>query len=211
MRIFLKLVAVFFFVGLTACTGKPVKTYDGDKLPDDQVALLNAVENIQVLQIDGKKMTKYLLSNIETNYALSPGKHRVVFIYTSVWAKTLSSADESRSELVESKPQVVEFEAAAGDRLRFDFDHVDNVRDARVLAERFAANVVDANAEVVAASTVYNEEKEQELAAAKESVKQALAEPASYDQSLPALDAMKLLWEKSSAEDKKEFLKWAFQ
>lgn len=207
MRTFKVLMLLACFSLLAACTGKPVKMYAGDTLSDDQVVMLAAGENIEVVSVDGKKVTKYLLSNIETSYALSPGKHTVVFNYTSVWAKAASNTDESRSTLVESKPYVLTFDAKPGARLRFEFDAVDNVRDAKVLAENFSAQVVDDSGKALAMSKIYVPKVES--AEAKQLTAQGGT--AALDNDLATIDAMKLLWERASADEKKQFLKWAFQ
>lgn len=207
MRSFKVLLVLVCFSVLAACTGKPVKMYSGDALSDDQVVVLSAGDNIEVVSVDGKKVKKYLLSNIETNYALSPGKHTVVFNYTSVWAKAASNTDDSRSTLVESKPHMVTFDAKPGARLRFEFDAVDNVRDAKELADNFSARVVDGGGQALASSKVYIPTVES--VEAKQLAAQGNASV--LDNDLATIDAMKLLWERASADEKKQFLKWAFQ
>lgn len=200
---------------LSACSGKAVKTYSGQDLGPDELAVLTAGEGIQVSYVNGKKQTEYLLSQLDTDYALKPGKHRVVFYYTSVWAKSKAGSEGSRSELVESAPQVVEFDAQAGQKLSFDYAAVDNVRDAKVLASSFVASVVGVDGEVMGVSTIYDADAEAEKAslqgAAAVSASAGLQSGQTSDNALPALEGMKVLWERASAEDKKLFLKWAFK
>lgn len=208
----LRALALLLIVALlSACTGKPVKTYEGSALPDDDVAILTASENIEVIQIDAKEMKTYLLSNIETMYALKPGKHRVIFNYTSVWAVAPKGAEGPRSESVESLPQVVEIDVKAGDRLSFEFDEVEDVREARAFAKRFTANVVDSQGQTIAVSDLYKEEVAQVASAEPSAQSSQGAQLDASATGLPPLEAMKVIWEGASAEDKKAFLKWAFK
>ena len=209
----LRLVALLLItVLISACTGKPVKTYDGATLPDQDVAILMAGDNIEITSVDGKKMKKYLLSEIDTDYALTPGKHKVVFNYTSVWAVAPRGAEGPRSELVESPSQVVEIEVKAGDRLSFEFDEVEDIRAAKVFAQRFTANVVDNQGQTIAASDLYKEELEQAVTPAEQVATASQGEPLGAPANgLPPLEAMKVIWEGASPEDKKAFLKWAFK
>lgn len=212
MRSFKGALLLLLVVLISACSGKAVKTYEGAALPEGEVALLIAGDNIEVTRVDGKEMKKYLLSEIDTTYALTPGKHRIVFNYTSVWAVAPRGPEDPRSELVESPLQVVEIEVQAGDRLSFEFDEVADVREARAFAERFTANVVDNQGQVIATSDLYREAVEPQVA--EQTVEQAnVAEDGSTSKTggLPALEAMKVIWEGASPEDKKAFLKWAYQ
>lgn len=216
---FLRLmIASFGLVSLMACSGKPIKVYEGAALEDEQEVMLIAGGNIEVTHIDGKKMKQYLLSNVETRYALSPGKHEVVFNYTSVWAKPKAGPDGEKAELVESGPQVMEFDVAAGTLLSFEFAELDNLRQAREFADNFSAFLKDQSGEAVAVSKAFEGQIDESGQIASTAATQAAkasdvvaASSTQVDQSLPALEAMKLLWDKATAEDKKTFLKWAFK
>jgi len=114
-----KLLLILSVLFLVACsTGKIVKTYDGDELLTEELAVLTAPENIVVLSINGKKMKKYLLSDLNVNYGLKPGENLVVFQHKSVWAKAVrENRDAPRSETVVSEPKEVLVLAKAGERL----------------------------------------------------------------------------------------------
>jgi len=214
---FLCVVAVMLMV--SACSTKVVKTYEGDQLSVDQQAILTAGANIQVASVNGVKQKEYMLSQLDTRYGLKPGKHNVVFYYTSVWARSKVGPEGERSELVESEPRFVEFEVQQGQSVSFDFSSVDNVRDAKVLAENFEASIVDEQGKVLGVSSVYDAQvhatatkSEGASRSAAQSAEQPLADnTAAAERALPALDGLKVLWEKASAEDKKSFLKWAFK
>jgi uncharacterized protein YccT (UPF0319 family) len=202
---------------VSACSSKIVKTYEGETLTLKDVSILVAGETIEIVSVNGKAMTKYLLKNLETSYGLKPGLNKVVFKYAEVWAKAPRGDEDARSELVASGPQLVEFEAAPGEAYRFEYDRVEDVRESRILAASFTASVVDQSNAVVGLSGIYDAEA---VAAAEAETVAAVgasalttsgAAMASQGNKLPTLDAMKVLWEKASADDKKTFLKWAFQ
>ena len=212
MQIFFRACVVSLLAMLVACTGKPVKTYEGDAVAQEELAILTAGPNIEVTSVDGKKMKTYMLSNIETKYALKPGMHSVVFNYTSVWATSGREVDGDRSELVESLPQVVEFEVKAGDKVSFEFEEVDNVREARALAGAFSARLVNQDQALLATSSVYDAKaEEQRKQVANNAVVASERGNQSNTAGLPTIEAMKVLWDSASSEEKKEFLKWAFK
>lgn len=198
------LIVASLFLG--ACSsGKLVKTYEGDAMPDSQVATLTAGENIVLLSVNGQRVPDYLLSSISVNYGLKPGKNVVVFQYESVWAQAKRGEDGRSSEAVESERREVELDVAAGDKLTFRYGTASNIREAQALAATFEAEVTDQHGRVVAASRDVT-----------------VAKPTTFAESgggftgkatsgLPAIEAIKVLWEDLSADEKKDFLKWAFQ
>lgn len=188
---------------LSACSsGKLVKTYSGDTLPKAQLASLTAGENVSLLSVNGEKVPDYLLSGISVDYGLKPGKHVVLFQYESVWSVARVSEDSPRSKAVESVPREVTIDVKAGDRLSFRYAEASNIREAERLASNFEADVVNQKGRVLASSGDPAIQKVEAPEAA------AAVSPGS---GLPAVEAMKVLWADLSAEDKKDFLKWAFQ
>ena len=193
---------------LVACsTGKIVKAYDGEALATEQLAVLSAPENIVILSINGKKMKKYLLSDLSTSYSLKPGENLVVFRSESVWAKAVrEDKDAPRSERVVSEPREIMLDVKAGDELSFKFEHGSNVREARALAKEFKAEVIDSKLNTVAVSAEPGTYKV--LAETKNKV---LSKPLAEASDLQTLDALKVLWATATADEKKSFLSWAFQ
>jgi len=209
-----KLMLVFSVLFLVACSnGRILKTYEGDVLAKEQLSVLTAPENIVVLSINEKAVKTYLLSDIEVNYGLKPGKNLVVFQYESVWGKVMRGDDTPRSEKIVSKPKEVLIDAKAGEQLNFRFKKADNVREARLLAAAFEAEVIDAQSNALSVSTelgVYEAgRKARENLESQAEAKQTGALPDTAN--LQALDALKVLWRSANAEEKKAFLVWAFQ
>lgn len=212
----IKILSVLFIsLVVVACSsGTIVKTYEGDSMAKEQVAVLTAPENISLISVNGKKVPKYLLSSINVNYGLKPGTNVVVFGYESVWAIPGKTEDGQRSELAESGPKEVVIDAVAGAQYNFQFTEAENIREARELAQNFKAEIVDANKTIVASSTdtgVYAPPVEK---SANAILSRVAADSGSADDSsnkLPTLEGLKVLWKNASADDKKEFLKWAFE
>jgi len=208
-----KLMLVFSILFLVACSsGRIVKTYEGDVLAKEQLSVLTAPENIVVLSINEKKVKNYLLSDIEVNYGLKPGKNLVVFQYESIWGKAVRGDDAPRSEKVVSEPKEVLIDAKAGEHLNFRFKKAGSVREARLLAVAFEAEVIDAESNALSVSTelgVYEASRVKEREKIASQVKQVETLPVTTN--LQALEALKVLWGSASAEEKKTFLVWAFQ
>lgn len=147
-------VAVLLVVG---CSGNyPVKAYDGGTLPVEQVAIIKAPEDINVVSIDGKKMTSYLLENLAVDYQVLPGSHVVVFHYSGVWAAPREKAEDDRPsvDLVESALQQFEVNLEAGKIYTFYYPSPQNRIQAFEVAKTFEATLQEAG-NVVAKSAKY--------------------------------------------------------
>ncbi|MFE8072834.1 DUF2057 family protein [Marinobacteraceae bacterium S3BR75-40.1] len=206
-----------------ASMGGAVKTWKGDDIAEDQAAMLHAPEDIEVLSVNGRKMASYLLDNIAVDYQLKPGPTVVTFRYRAVWATGKASADKDGTSVqkVQSDRLQVRFEAAAGADYEFAFSRPGNRKDAQVMAENFSARLVNEDNTVVARSTAYQapqpvaEESTSQTAVSASASSGAVA-PSPVPQNaqgepLPTLEALQLLWNRASKEDKKTFLRWAFQ
>ena len=95
--------------------------------------------------------------------------------------------------------------------MSFEFDDVEDIREARAFAERFTANVVDSQGNVLASSDLYVATAEQDVSEQVAELGAQGGQLESKAAGLPPLEAMKVIWEGASAEDKKAFLKWAFK
>lgn len=203
---------------LVACSsGKIIKTYEGEALANEQVAVLTAPDNISLISVNGKRVPKYLLSTINVNYGLKPGVNVVVFEYESVWAVP-KKGDSLPSELVQSGRKEVVIDALAGERYNFTFDQVENLAQARELASNFVAELVDSHANVVATSTDQGVYAPPVVTPSNQGLTgQAMVSNRRHDDNrransdLPTLEALKVLWKRASADDKKAFLEWAFE
>ncbi|WP_020410279.1 DUF2057 family protein [Hahella ganghwensis] len=226
-------------VVLSACTAssRVVKTYEGDTLDKSQVAKLVTPEDVDIVEIDGVKQKEYLLESMSLTYDLLPGEHVVVFKYNGLFSKVRESddADAPRAELVQSDLRQARFSASAGQTYTFNFKRPENKAAAEVFAKTFQAVIVNNDGRSVAKDSKYVKPA---VVASKPAAAQApavtafpvapsvqtatgtsapavqaasVAPSAPLDAGLSRLDALKVLWGKASAEEKKEFLRWAFQ
>ncbi len=219
---------------LSACTAssRVVKVYEGDTLPPNQVAKLEVPEDIDLVELDGKAQKDYLLENLALTYDLTPGEHTVVYKYAGLWSKTRQSndAEERRAEVVESELRQTKINMVAGKTYTFNFVRPESRADAQKFAKTFSAVLVTDEGRSVAKDSRYVKPSDTPPVAATIS-QPATAFPAttsgaavtasvaaipaapvsSLETGLSRLDALKVLWGKSSAEEKKEFLRWAFQ
>jgi len=212
MKVIKSLSLIALALTMVACSsGKVVKTYEGDALPSNALATLTAGENLVLISVNDKPVPEYLLSNIEVNYGLKPGKNKVVFQYESVWARARVGEDGERSELVLSKQREVDIDAKPGAKLSFRYPEADNVREARALAASFDAEVVNKAGKVVARSHDVTKVQADEMPASLTASAGAVSDAPVAGPALPASEAIRVLWGKMTREEQKQFLQWAFQ
>lgn len=204
---------------LVACStsNRLVKTYDGETLPSSQLATLIAPENIAIISVNGKDVPNYLLSDLNTKYALKPGFNHVVFNYESVWAKPgIRANDGPASEKTESKPMFVSFDARLGEQYDFSFQDATKLKEARALSERFSADLIDGKGAVVTTSKLFEGKlsSEDSLSLVQTLVSSLQAKSSSHDadSAEPSnLSNLKILWQQASPAERKAFLAWAFK
>jgi uncharacterized protein YccT (UPF0319 family) len=186
-----------------------VETWEGNPAAASNAATLEAPGEIGVTRVNGRVMTNFLMDDLALDYALLPGENEVVFVYKTIWAKSgVVRNGESKVHVIESEPQVVRFEAEAGETYRFDFDRPESRQEAEQEMPEFSAAIVSSAGMTVASSTVWD--GEEQMAASRTPI------PASTSDSTPvsgdnALEQLKTIWETASDEEKKAFLRWAFE
>lgn len=222
-------------VVLAGCgtTFKSVQTWEGPSAERNQIAILEKPGSVKVLSVNGQDMDNFLMDDIELNYELLPGQNTVVFTYKTIWAKkTVVENDESKVAVIETDPQQVVINAQAGETYSFVLPEPQNQREAERIAENFQATIVNENSRQVAQSTEYMAPEPQlptlnasgqqvapvqatgssaATGAAAGSGAAAAASVPPAANGLPTLEGLKLLWERASTEEKKDFLRWAFQ
>ena len=217
------LLAILMLVACSA-SDRIVKTYEGAFLADSQVGKLLAPKEIKIEQIDGVKQKNYLMENMDLTYDLLPGEHVIVYRYSTIWArkKQTDDIDEPNVEVVESSLRQIRLVVEPQMNYQFSFDNASNRREAAALATKFSASVVDGSNRLVAKDAVYDPKKVVALAhtnsqttggkpvsSGVKSVSPSQVNP--VDAGLSRLEALKVLWDKASPEEKKVFLKWAFE
>lgn len=219
----LGILTVFLFT-LAACsaTGIRTKAYDGPDLPSAQTATLKAPSTIKVLSINGHDTTPFMLEDVALNFSIKPGSNDVVFRYRSIWAKKgVRDNGDSAVSVIESEVRQASFNARAGETYAFAYDSAGNVRQARRLAQGFSARIINEAGETVAQSTIHRARQQQ----ARSSDPDTRTSPAdgvsvsgrAQDSArglvpdMSTLDALNLLWQRATREEKEAFLRRAFE
>lgn len=186
-----------------------VETWEGNPAAASNAATLEAPGEIRVTRVNGRVMTNFLMDDLALDYALLPGETEVVFVYKTIWAKSgVVRNGESKVHVIESKPQVVRFEAEAGETYRFDFEPPESRQEAEQEMPEFSAEIVSSAGAAVASSAVWD--GQEQMTASRTPI------PASTSDSTKvsgdnALEQLKTIWETASDEEKKAFLRWAFE
>lgn len=233
----LKLMAALFAVvamaGCSTSSFKQVQTWEGPEAQPGQVALLHKPGSVQIVSVNGQDMANYLTDDLELTYQLLPGQNTVVFTYKTIWAKQgVVDNGESKVHVVETDPQQVVINARAGESYHFVLPKAETRSEAERIRQNFQAKVVNEQDRQVAVSSEVVKQTPQlptlpgapqtaasatAGAAAGAAAASSSATPAqtptvpSAANNLPTLEGLKVLWERASADEKKDFLRWAFQ
>ncbi|MFN2362467.1 MAG: DUF2057 family protein [Marinobacter sp.] len=189
-----------------------VKTWEGDA-DASQTAVLKAPSEIEVQQVNGRRLTNFLMEDLALDYELLPGENQVVFTYKTIWAKSgVVRNGESKVHVVETAPQAVTIDARAGETYRFSFEPPASRREAEAFAGDFAADVVNASSEVIASASAWDGSS-----AGQPQVARAPVGSGSDDSGNAGaggegtLEELKALWGEASEEERRTFLRWAFE
>ncbi|TNE71741.1 MAG: DUF2057 domain-containing protein [Gammaproteobacteria bacterium] len=201
--------AALLAVGLAACssTMSRVETWEGSPASAADAAVLKAPAAIKVAEVNGRSMTNYLMDDLALDYALLPGRNEVVFSHKTIWAKSgVVDNGESKVHVYESEPQVVTFDAKPGQVYEFQFAKAENRGEAEALSQDFSALIVTGQGDEVAESVLWDPEQER----GRTPISSA-ASAGDMGQSGNVLDRLKSVWATATDEEKKAFLRWAFE
>jgi len=201
-------VVVMSLVGC-ASSVSVVETWEGNPAAAANAAMLEAPGEIRVTRVNGRVMGNFLMDDLALDYALLPGENEVVFVYKTIWAKkTVVRNGESKVHVIESEPQVVRFEAEAGETYRFDFDRPESRQEAEQEMPEFSAAIVSSAGTAVAKSTVWD--PQEQMTASRTPIPASTSDSATVSDD-NALEQLKTVWETASDDEKKAFLRWAFE
>lgn len=211
MSIYRVLVFITAAVVLSGCSSSitRVQTWEGEAATAGS-AVLEAPGEIRVTRVNGRPMGNFLMDDLALDYDLLPGENQVVFSYKTIWAKTgVVRNGESKVHVVETEPHVVSFTAQAGETYRFEFDKPDSRRDAESLVADFSGAIVNGASTEVAAFELW----EGQTPATQARTPVSGSAPASGAAAVQGdnLEQLKVLWESASEEEKRTFLRWAFE
>ncbi|GGY79444.1 DUF2057 family protein [Marinobacter zhanjiangensis] len=201
-----------------------VQTWDGEA--SGEVAVLKAPSSVKVREVNGRRVGNFLMDDLAIDYELLPGTNTVVFTHKTIWAKSGVIRDgESAVHVVESAPQQFTINTRPGEVYRFDIPEVTTRREAQRFASSFSAELITDDGSVVARSEPFEGYPQQQQVASQPSsgtsgeanvvTGRPTGAPAPVVQGqgnnrMDTLDGLKVLWERASGEEKREFLRWAF-
>ncbi|MBJ6138671.1 DUF2057 family protein [Marinobacter litoralis] len=205
---FYKLVLAVLTVLVAGCASSltRIDTWEGSLPAATEPAVLKAPGTIQVSKVNGKAMTNFLMDDLALDYGLLPGRNEVVFSYKTIWAKSgVVDNGESKVHVIETAPQVVRFDAEPGMTYQFSVEKPATRAEAEALRENFSATIVTSGGASVAEASEWKgpEANRTPVFGGGESDYKA--------GSGTTLEKMKRLWGEATDEEKKTFLRWAFE
>lgn len=210
-RALLPAVLLSFLVGCSSAVTK-LETWEGDPATAVNAATLKAPGAIHISRVNGRAVTNYLMDDLALDYALLPGESEVVFTYKTIWAKAgVVSNGESKVHVIESEPKVVRFEASPDETYRFEFDKPESRRQAERMMPEFSAAIVGADGQVLAQSANWSPADSTFAARTPVPGDQAANDEALSSEGVSSLSRLKAVWATATDEEKKAFLRWAFE
>ena len=211
VRTLLPVALISVLVGCSSAVTK-LETWEGNPATAVNAATLKVSGAIQVSRVNGRSMTNYLINDLALDYALLPGENQVVFTYKTIWAKSgVVDNGESKVYVIESEPQVVRFEASPNETYRFEFDVPETRQQADKVMPEFSAAIVGADGQALARSTNWAPSEYASTARTPLPDGQATDGEALFSDGMSSLERLKAVWETASDDDKKAFLRWAFE
>jgi uncharacterized protein YccT (UPF0319 family) len=188
-----------------------VQTWDGAAADASQVAILEAPGTIRVEEVNGRAVPRFLVENLSLSYELLPGENQIVFTYRTIWARSgVVDNGESKVHVVETPRQMLTINAEPGATYQFEIDKPRTRTQAEAMASDFSVNVLDSGGQVVATSSA-PVAADVGNTAARAPVPDSRTGNAPAGVSAAALEQLKALWGETSEEEKREFLRWAFE
>lgn len=186
-----------------------IQTWEGSVENADQAAVLSAPSSIKVQSVNGQRMGNFLIEDLALDYELLPGKHKVVFTYKTIWAKSgVVENGESKVHVVETGPQEIVIDAKSGETYKFDISKPESRAAAEAYAENFTVELVNASGSTVAQSSPWEPNKR----VARSPVPDTQSDAENSDAaSQSTMGQLKALWGEATEEEKREFLRWAFE
>ncbi len=206
-------VAIAAMILMSGCSSgmSRVQTWEGAAENAGQSAVLTAPGAINVREVNGRTMKGFLISDLAVAYELLPGENQIVFTHKTIWSKAERVDDgESKVHVVETPRQAVTIDARAGETYQFEIKKPETRQQAEALARDFSVDLVNSSGQVVATSSPWVA-SESRKAVTLAPVPDSRAVNAPVDAAAPTLEQLKSLWGEASEEEKREFLRWAFE
>lgn len=207
--------AIVVALALTGCssTMSNVKTWQGEAAESSETAVMEAPGEIQVQQVNGRDLGNFLMDDLALDYELLPGENQVVFTYKTIWAKSgVVRNGESKVHVVETAPQAVTLDAQPGETYQFSFQAPGSRNEAEAFANEFTADIVNASGEVVATAGAWDGSSSEPSRPVRTSVASEGGDTDSESSGEGStLEQLKTLWGEADEEERRAFLRWAFE
>lgn len=206
------LVLIAGLIILSGCSSGMTRIQTWEGAADvGQVAILETPGEIRVQEVNGRPMPSFLVEDLGLDYELLPGQNQIVFTYRTIWARSgVVDNGESKVHVVETPRQILTIDAEPGATYRFEIDKPGTRAQAEASARDFSADLVDSAGQVVAESAARADAGVRNTAT-RVPLPDSRADNASAGASASTLDQLKSLWGEASEEEKRKFLRWAFE
>ncbi|MDI9246765.1 DUF2057 family protein [Marinobacter sp. CHS3-4] len=213
-RTWIAVLALASIVLASGCSTGPsrMQTWEGDARDAANVAVLSPPSPIKVKEVNGREMASYLLDDLEVDYELLPGKNQIVFTHKTIWSKHEAVDDgESKVHVVETERQSVTIDAKAGETYRFAIDMPETKKQAEALISDFSVDVTNSVGQVVATSTPWTAAVARQSPARAPVPESGRSADSGNVEAGSTIERLKSLWGQASEDEKREFLRWAFE
>lgn len=210
-RIILAIAGLILLSGCSSSMSR-VQTWEGNAENAGQVAVLSSPSGIKVMEVNGRPLNSFLMDDLALEYELLPGENRIGFTYKTIWAKAeVVENGESKVHVVETPPQLVTVDAEPGAVYRFEIEKPDTRQQAEALIEDFSIALVNASGQAVATSRPWSAADGRPVVNRAPVPESRPSEAPVGAASATALERLKAEWGAASEEEKREFLRWAFE
>lgn len=183
----LLLLNLFAIFCLLACSKtKTVKLYDEAKVAKSEIAVLIIPNDIDLTKFNDENIDTPFTSK-EYELQIPKGKHTLTAKYYCLW-----NSNSGENILLKSSKIKISFELEAGKTYRLQHKPLNNFAEALEFEKSpqfFIKEANEPNALIVSEKT-------------------SDVTPATTSTDKKSLDVLKLIWENSSEEDRREFLEW---
>lgn len=222
---------------LLACSGTPVRLYEGAPRPAGEVATLSMPEALEVARVNGVEIkgASGMLKGGDKRLELAPGRYELLIFYREVW----ESGGEH--DVLRSSPALFVLDARAGHRYRAGYELPSRYEQAKALASGFSGWIEDqadgsrvasqasglkftggllgslANSGELVPDAAASGEAKRNVVAPLSTVAvtaaPALSPTPSPAGTVPAdngryAELMRVWWKQANAEERREFLRW---
>lgn len=208
------ILAVAGLVLISGCSSSMsrVQTWEGSAENVDQIAVLSTPGAINVRKVNEQAMSDFLIEDLKVDYELLPGENRIVFTHKTIWSKAERvEGGESKVHVVETPLQVLTIDAEPGETYSFRIDKPETRQQAEAFARDFSADLVSSGGQVVATSSPWVASDSRKAVARAPVPDSSPADATGNDAGKTTIEQLKSLWGEASEDEKREFLRWAFE